>query len=139
MIRYSFKTAISLILIGLVSSCSLPREYQFQIENATAYEIDTFRIGQKKDSTFVSIASDSTSPVIHYQLKGTLFNFAEPMIYLTVVSCYDSIQRYGNHTSTGKLISVPNLDKRKVNLLRITTDSLPPTAGFDYERIKTSR
>jgi hypothetical protein len=138
MIRYPFKTAISLILIGLLSSCSLPREYQFQIENATAYEIDTFRIGQKKDSTFVSIASDSTSPVIHYQFNGTLFNFAEPMIYLTVGSCYDSIQRYENHTSTGKLISVPNLYKRKVNLLRITTDSLPPTEGFDYERIKTS-
>lgn len=122
-----------LILISfMLYSCSIPWKYSFQIENNTKYKIDTFQIGDNKDSTYLSIDSDSISKQVDYKFTGTIINVTEPMIYLTVLSYSDSTKKYYNEKHRGGMIGVFRLSKFNTNYLRVETDSLPPSFDFKF-------
>ena len=109
------------MLTTILKSCSAPRNYQFIATNNTSYMIDSIQFGCVKNSIKISVAPHCVTDTLTYYFSGTIFNFTEPLLCLTVLNHSDSIRSYTS--SYGGVIAIKNLKKRSVNNFIISLDT----------------
>lgn len=124
---------ISFAIIFILISCSRKRDYEFVVNNKTAYKIISFSIGSGNEKVQVSLNPYTTSDIVTYHFGGTYFNFTEPLLGLGVDEYSDSINTYKN--DIGRVTSIPELNKKSKNNIEISLKSTGSSNNDIFEII----